>query len=484
MNNSLTTQANVKYFVTAAQKELGVSLNCIVLTDAYIRQPCYSSCASAQLFLILDNECEHTVNKLKFLRGEFPEFILNFVSLDELRQYPKHGVWIFHHSPILFQRDNFNLIEHIEQPDYIASISQAIIAVGHIARMYLLRDFNDKSLTWAVRQVGWALRYAELGIISIWNLIENGEYSNKSPSDEVTELVNWVCYANQTWPQLEKTLLADSNSYAQVAFKINHLTQWYGELAAKHFSLKKYIESEKIDDENMHFPDVINRFKERLQQDCAEYLQAVYLSGSTARGDVHKVSDVDTVVVFKRINNQLLTNLKNLLVDFPNFSIYSLSIHDVSIYPEFRYYTLNYGTKKLFGDIEFLPNHNSEYLRKAIINNIYTIKQISRHYRIQPYYGNRSVHLLILMFKLIDHGVLRLQQSIEKGEFPEKKEHVLEYFKNDEILHRAMAEVLIISEKRDVLCKQLLEGNEQALVEHFVDLEYQSKYCMKKFIAK
>lgn len=481
MNN--IAKSNIKYLSNLLTEQLGEALCSVIKTDLYIRQPCYSSNWQDQFLIILTDNTDDVINKIRYISSEFPEFILNYLTINELKVYPRYSLWMLYYSQVIYQKKEFDINSYTQKPDHLEGICQAIASVGHIARMYYLRDLNYKNHTWAVRQIGWALRYTELGIISLWNLLSTGQYTSSVSINEIKEDVDYICNINENWKKVEIELLSDINLYNNVSLKLSKITEWYAKELVNLYHLKKYKESNDQPQISSNITE-LNNFISEINSLLAKEVVALYLSGSAARNDTHKTSDIDTIIIFNTLDEKNMGVLKNILSKFPKISAYTLSADGLSTYPDFRYYTLNSGTKKVYGSISFNENIDNHSFIIGMINNIFVIKQVARHYFVNGNLGQRSIHLLILMMKLMDHGVLRIYQKIVTNQFPEQKSEVKDFFNNDDYINQFLENLMNINDIKDAIENELQNGNISDVINHFKELDQVSDYFLKKYCKK
>ena len=79
---------------------------------------------------------------------------------------------------------------------------------------------------------------------------------------------------------------------------------------------------------------VVKKFKQQLQEKIGDHLIMMFLFGSKARGDYHKNSDIDVMVIIKKSNRQIINEIYNLAFDLMlETSIYlSIKIFDAAEY--------------------------------------------------------------------------------------------------------------------------------------------------------
>lgn len=401
----------------------------VVNTDSYIRQPCYSVRTRAQYYLIFEHLNSTIYQKLKYIQGEFPEFLLNYLTESEIYLYPEHGRWQFYFFPILYNKKNKPIIE-VNREDNIKAIEQALFGIGHIARLYYLRTLDSKTHTWAVRQLGWALRYAEFGIIKLYNYIISSKYEVFFPV-EVQEEIEWLIFVNANWVQYENELLSDVSIYQEASLKLNGIVECFSKCLAKdRVEVVGYINDDSNEYDNISF-NFIAYFKSDLENEFKDDLMAFYLHGSAARGDQYAGSDIDCIAIFKQLDTVTIMRLKSIISKYDNISVTPLSLNGLINYPDFRFYGLCLGSRKISGHISFQFVNSKAKMIQGMLNNLFTILQVSRAYLLLESYGPRAPYMLKLMMKLSDHGYMRLKIMLETDSFPNKKEAVRQFFKND-----------------------------------------------------
>lgn len=467
MSHQSSHTASEKYFIKLCMELFKDNLLWIVNTDSYLRQPCYSSRAKNFFYFIFDHVTAEDQAKIKYINGEFPEYFLNYLTEKELNDYPNHGKWQFCFSRILYGRDTNSIPLAHHESDHRIAISHAIISVGHIARLYYLSDLDDdKSHTWGVRQLGWALRYAENGIVKLWNHIILGRYDLSEINNQISAEVKWLSDVNANWDKYESLYLTDINAYKNSSLKLNQIVQFFSKQLASRYANKNY----NNDSSNSNEIKFINSFRDEMVNEFSNTLKCLYLSGSSARGDQHKNSDIDSIGVFSHLDEEILKRLKVIISKFQNTSVYTLSMNDLTVYPNFKYYTLTEGTKKIHGDISFLSSNDNKDIFESILNNIFILIQIARSYLIIGNYGVRAHYVLKLMLKLADHGCLRLIIKYVTGSYPNQKEEVKEFFKDNARATSIINYLLDINDQEKNIKNSLLSGNTSELINRYIEL--------------
>lgn len=464
--------ARISYLIDMSKKYLGEALFFIVKADAYLRQPCYSSRAQAQFyFIVSDNSGCDFVTSVSFIQDEFPEYAFNFLTQAELEGYPLHCRWGFKFAEIVYSKNADPLSIALSEEDIVQSLGQSIVGVGHIARLYYLRDLNAKTLTWAVRQFGWALRCAEYGIVMLWQYYISQCYGRVQPEKtNISEALVWLYDTNDNWLEAENRYMSDVAQYKQAALMLNDIVQYFS-----HALADKIQHTSNIIESNMNAFDAnifafVASFRDSMLSCFQGNLKAFYLSGSAARGDQHKNSDIDSIAVFDTLDETVLKELRTCQLGYQNTSVYTLSYADLQVYPEFRYYTLASGTKKMAGTISLDTHIQQDTLKESCINNLYVILQVSRDYLIRHNAGPRSLKLLKLMAKLADHGVLRLIMQYTQGQYPEKKEAVYAYFKSSKLAEFIMQFLLNVNERHVDISRSVQQGDAKPLFNFYQHL--------------
>lgn len=466
MATNLFQNANEQYFIDLCIKNFSENLLWIVNSDSYIRQPCYSSRARACYYLIFDEFEQKDLAKLKYVQGEFPEFFLNFLTKNELDYYPSQGKWQFCFSPIVYNKTGDMPIASVKKSDHIEAIRQAIFGIGHIARLYFLRDLDKKTHTWAVRQVGWAFRYAELGIVKLWNYIQTGQYDINFNINIKSE-IEWLCAVNANWVKYEAEFLSDVEEYRKASLKLNAIVEYFSNELTSLSDSSYYVEASS-DEYNQEKYRFIGVFRDELIKEFGGNLKAFYLHGSAARGDQHKNSDIDSIAVLSELDAETLKKLRNLLSKFKGISISTLSLNDLINYPAFRFYSICLGSKKMYGEITFKVINSDQNVLDGITNNLYTILQIARAYLLIENYGPRAPYVLTLMMKLCDHGCMRLIIRLQTGSFPDKKEEVKDFFRENPIASEVIGYLLNVNSEEEYIKNALLEGDSNPLKQNYM----------------
>ncbi|WP_445497273.1 nucleotidyltransferase domain-containing protein [Photorhabdus sp. SF281] len=465
--------ARTDYFIQSTLEVFAENLLGIVETDSYLRQPDYSSrCVRHFYVIISDNFVTGCITSLRYLQAEFFEFTLNYLTISELSCYPPHCMWQFTKNPWLLRSEQVNDVIFSDTKGNLDIYRQTVFSVAHISRLYYLRNLTPKTHVWGVRQLGWAMRYAELGL---YRLLESTElscihkdsaYALKAP----TEDLNWLITCNTSWQKFEEELLSNINVFRDAAARLSGIAEYYSTLLQHLYPEARIVSAHGKVDDLLSLQPLIDQVIILLRQLIGNRLLAFYLHGSAARGDMRSGSDIDSIAIVDEVDMVVLEAIRSTQSRFKNLSISVYSASNVHQYPSFRAYALINGTKRVYGNLvlEMKPSLKSDIY--GIINNLFTIRQIARSYLVSGTYGHRAHYMLGLMMKLTDHGCLRPLQTLKSGFYPTKKTQVLEYYRDNEILTDIIKYTQNLKEYDNTLKQKLLIGSRTELENLFYSL--------------
>jgi len=467
------TDANnirLSYFIDTASQHLGDDLIGVALTDSFLRQPDYSSRGAAQLYLIVRAERNNPISLLRYLQAEFPELILNYITLAELQTYPPHCVWQFSLAPWIHgKRFMTEVLSGIRRDD-IEGIRQALFSVAHLARLYYLRKLPVKTHVWGVRQLGWALRCAEIGIYKWLCQLENWEDEPRTTSIEMDSNIAWLLSCNRDWHKVEGEFLTDPSAFRQTVARLNKIVEHYVDRLDALHPQKKYQLSAAESSVPAELESVLNPVITALTSALGARLQALYLHGSAARGDMRPGSDIDCIAIVDRVDLIMLEAIRVIQERTTDLTISVFSLADVNQYPQFRQYALSNGTIRIFGNVAINMTSCRENDEVAIWNNIHTIRQVARAYLISGQYGPRAHYVLSLMMKLADHGCLRLLKKIETRVYAEKKALLRIYFSDQPLITMVLDYAMNLSNREEKMRHALLRGERSQIENAFTQL--------------
>ncbi|WP_080745043.1 nucleotidyltransferase domain-containing protein [Cupriavidus necator] len=344
MNDKI--DARTQYFLACAQDLCRENLAGIARTDSYLRQPDYFSRASGHYYLILREAAgQKAVFRVRYLQAEFPELVLNYLTERELAGYPAHGVWQFHTCAWLYRNDIVDLVLKDGESDLPEAVRQAIFGSAHAARLYYLRDLPAKTHTWGVRQLGWAMRYAENAICKLLGLLKTGEYQIRTVAGLNEEDIGWLMHANENWQPLEHRLLENVDEFRHTAARLSGIIECY----SKHM-VSCYRDTQPLVAEEAEAPpESIRAMTEPIVMAMSDTfgnrMLSYYLHGSAARGDMRADSDIDTMAVFDHVDAEILERTRLIQRSFNKLTSSVYSVDNIKQYPKFRRYGLINGTR-------------------------------------------------------------------------------------------------------------------------------------------
>lgn len=408
------------YLVSVSLEYFGDRLIGIVATDSYLRQPDYSSRAENHYYFILSDDLyQEDIWMLRYIAREFPESSFNFIYESELAAYPPHVIWQFQFSEWLYKKNNYQII--MPERDILEESRQAIFACYHLSRLYYIRNLNLKTHIWGVRQFGWSVRYA---LHALFSLDQNNSLNQQEIADR-----NWLIDFQNNWIQHKRKLTNSEAAFRDAASYLSEIASRKAEdLQRTHPVIDILVSAVGHDTYPENIASAVNAVRDSLTREIGPALLSFYLHGSAARGDMRPGSDIDSFIIVDKVTRDILEKVRNIQSDNTPFTILVYSLAEVNHYPAFRRYGLMNGTKLVTGDwcLCFKPDINDDIA--GIINNIFTVRQVSRAYLIEGSYGQRAHYIAAIMAKLIDHGCLRPLQNLQTGSYPTSRVAVRQFF--------------------------------------------------------
>lgn len=465
------TDVRKQYFCNTAKYLFGNNLSGIAETDAFLRQPDYSSRAVGHYYLIVNEDYgEETVFATQYLQAEFPELSLNYLTERELASYPAHGLWQFNACLWHYRNSQIEHVLSVCEPDYSDALRQTVFATTHIARLYYLRDLPTKTHVWGVRQLGWAMRYVENGLSKLLGLLETRHHCPLPVAGMNKEDIRWLTYANSHWQTFERTLLENADSFRTAAAKLSAIVECYAQHIAAGYPDTQSVITQCADAPPAEIYTATSPIVDALQAAFGDRLLSLYLHGSAARGDMRPDSDIDLMVMFDCVDHPTLEQVRRIQHRFEKLTLSVYSLSNIRQYPTFRRYGLLNGTRHLAGPFCFAQGSSQTENVNAIMNNLYTIRQVARGYLVTGCYGQRAHYLLSQMIKLADHGCLRPLQQLQSHHYPENRAEVIAYFSGCELASALLNHATQLTAEEEVLRVQLMAGKHQVLTQQWLRL--------------
>ncbi|WP_286673678.1 nucleotidyltransferase domain-containing protein [Candidatus Symbiopectobacterium sp. PLON1] len=199
-------------------------------------------------------------------------------------------------------------------------------------------------------------------------------------------------------------------------------------------------------------------------------LLSLYLYGSAAHCDMRPDSDIDLMAVFDNVDHPTLEQVRRIQHRFEKLSLSVYSLNNIRQYPTFRRYGLLNGTRHLAGPFCFAQTGGPSDNVNAILNNLYTIRQVARGYLVSGCYGQRAHYQLSLMVKLADHGCLRPLQQWQSLHYPANRNEAIAYFSDCGFASSLLEHASRLTQEEEALRIQLMAGNRQALTRQWLTL--------------
>ncbi|MCW2479098.1 nucleotidyltransferase domain-containing protein [Candidatus Symbiopectobacterium sp. NZEC135] len=465
------TDARTQYFCTTAKYLFGDNLSGIAETDAFLRQPDYSSRAVGHYYLIVQEDGgEKMACAAQYLHAEFPELSLNYLTERELADYPAHGRWSFHICPWPYRSTSTERALAAGEPDYPDALRQAAFATTHIARLYYLRDLPAKAHVWGVRQLGWAMRYAENGLSKLLGQLETRHHNPLSVAGMNKEDIRWLTYANSHWQPFERSLLENANTFRTAAARLSAIAECYTQHIAASYPDTQNVIAQHAETAPAAIHAMTAPIVDALNAAFGDRLLSLYLYGSAAHGDMRPNSDIDLMAVFDSVDHPTLEQVRRIQHRFEKLSLCVYSLNNIRQYPTFRRYGLLNGTRHLAGPFCFAQTRGPSDNVNAILNNLSIIRQVARGYLVSGCYGQRAHYQLSLMVKLADHGCLRPLQQWQSLHYPTNRAEAITYFSSCEFASALLEHAARLTTEEEALRTQLMAGNRQGLTQHWLRL--------------
>jgi predicted nucleotidyltransferase len=148
-------------------------------------------------------------------------------------------------------------------------------------------------------------------------------------------------------------------------------------------------------------------------------------TGSRVRGEVAEESDYDVSLIVRTIDSSVIEKLRRVFLDYPNFSAYVLSEHELETLPRAQLLQFLYADK-LYGDMEYeLPTKEEveqyiSFVRREWLDRL-------RHYLIFPHSREELRKNVRFAMK---HAYLYLSYLafLETDKLPRTRRHTIAYF--------------------------------------------------------
>jgi len=170
---------------------------------------------------------------------------------------------------------------------------------------------------------------------------------------------------------------------------------------------------------------ILAKLKEELLKALGDNLICLLQTGSRVRGEAAEESDYDVFLVLKSIDSSVIVTMQEVLSDYPNLSVYTVSEREFKALPQAQLLQLLY-SKKLYGDIEYeLPTTEEVenyvgLMRREWLDRV-------RHYLIIPHPQEtltKNVHLAMKYANLY----LSYTVFLETGKLPKTRKQITAYF--------------------------------------------------------
>jgi predicted nucleotidyltransferase len=200
-------------------------------------------------------------------------------------------------------------------------------------------------------------------------------------------------------------------------------------------------------------------FRDKLVSILEENLVCLIQTGSRVRGEPRADSDYDFALIVSKIDRKILDDIREVLSDYSNVSVFILDKQDLTHFPKAMYLQFVY-SKKIFGDCNFpkpSPQDIDTYINRMRRDEIDTF----RHYLTLPHDTSKLVSRIALSLK---YAYICLTYLIykETNNLPKTRMETIDYLQKKDsqklgitllkILEKwSTQEVLVTKEPREYL---------------------------------
>jgi predicted nucleotidyltransferase len=172
--------------------------------------------------------------------------------------------------------------------------------------------------------------------------------------------------------------------------------------------------------------DVLKSLREDVLDALQSNLVCLLHHGSRAKGEARPDSDYDSVIITKKMNEEVITSLQRVFLKYPQFSLYLLSLDELNTMPRGHRLEFLYA-KSLYGSLDLeLPTKEETvnyvaYRRRDVLDTI-------RHMLTLPHPTERKTKLVYYSLKDAYICLSYLAFS-EEGKLPQTRKQTIAYFK-------------------------------------------------------
>jgi len=171
---------------------------------------------------------------------------------------------------------------------------------------------------------------------------------------------------------------------------------------------------------------ILESFKEDVLEALQDNLVCLLHHGSRAKGEARPDSDYDSVIITRKVSEEVISRLQTVFLKYPQFSSYLLSLNELKTMPKGQCLQFLYA-KPLYGTLDVeLPTKEEtvNYITHKSRDTLDTI----RHMLIFPHPLKRKTKLVYYSLKDVYICLSYLAFS-EKGKLPLTRKQTIAYFK-------------------------------------------------------
>jgi len=172
--------------------------------------------------------------------------------------------------------------------------------------------------------------------------------------------------------------------------------------------------------------DILESFKEDVLEALQDNLVCLLHHGSRAKGEARPDSDYDSVIITRKVSEEVIRKLQTVFLKYPQFSSYLLSLNELKTVPKGQCLQFLYA-KPLYGTLDVKLPTKEETVNYITHKSRDTLDTI-RHMLTFPHPLQRKTKLVYYSLKDVYICLSYLAFS-QKGKLPLTRKQTIAYFK-------------------------------------------------------
>jgi len=176
----------------------------------------------------------------------------------------------------------------------------------------------------------------------------------------------------------------------------------------------------------MRMEEILRKFRDDAISALGSNLICLLHHGSRAKCEAHAESDYDSIIVVKRVSEETIKSIQNLLHNHPRFTAYLLSLRDVESLPKGHLLEFVHA-KPLYGKFK-VDVPTAEEVRQYLSHSRREELTSIRHWLMLPHPPERKARMTYYELKFA-YVYLSYLAFIESGKLPPTRKDTIAYFK-------------------------------------------------------